>query len=226
MNILDGIRGKAASTPTKPPLAPDIANTLAAAEAELFELEAKHGNLALDAMAGEPDAASRLATLTRDLSSARENVATLKAAHKAAVDRDEANIRAQRAALRKTQIAAMRKHLDARDAAAIALSASIADAARHYRTLLDRSTKARSACPIGAIWPTATDCEPDPIRRLVQYELFRLSATEGNQDGRALPGAMMLPGYQWQPAAIPPLVDAIKRGSEHAIAELAGKETD
>ena len=223
MTILEAIRGKPGTKPAQMQ-APDVQRKLRAAEAELSELEAQHDAAALDAVIGEAGAEDRLATLNRDLTRARDHVAMLRGAHKAAIERDQAIIRAQRFALRRTQMAAMRAHLVARDAAAAALRAAIEEATKQYRALLDRSAKAIAACPIGMSWPLGTDCEADPIRRLVTHELFRLSATPGNRDGRSLPGAELpSPQVEWQPQAITPLADKIKQGSDYAISILTGR---
>ena len=224
MSLIDNLRGSPGAKPQHTVQAPEVAAKLATAEAELSELEAQHGGAALDALSGGSGATERLAGINRQLAAARDSVTTLRAAHKAAVDRDAATIRAQRAALQKTQIAAVRKHLEARDAAAVTLSAAIAEAAKHYHVLLERSAKAMAACPIGTEWPGGTMCEHDPIRRLVEHELYRASASPGNRDGRAFPGAQ-LPGmeYEWQPAAVPPLADKISAASRYVMTELTGK---
>jgi len=224
MTLIDNLRGSPGAKPTHPMQAPEVAAKLATAEGELSELEGQHGGVALDALAGVSGATERLAGINRQLATARERVATMKAAHKAALDRDEAAIRAQRAALQKTQIAAVRKHLEARDTAAVALSAAIVEATKQYHLLLDRSAKAQAACPIGTSWPGGTLCEPDPIRKLVEHELFRASASPGGHDSRDFPGAQ-LPGseYEWQPAAVPPLADKIKAASQYVMTELTAK---
>jgi hypothetical protein len=226
MTILDTIRGKPGAKPAQMQ-APDVQRKLRAAEAELAELETQHGTAALDAIVGEAGASDRLEALNRNLARSRESVATLRAAHTAAVERDEETVRAQRTALHKAQLAAVRKHLDARDAAAEALSAAIAEATKQYHVLLERSAKAQAACPIGTTWPINSLCEHDPLRKALTHELFRLSATAGNHDGRAFPGAQ-LPGmeFQWQPAAIPALVDQVKHASRYVIAKLTGKSAE
>jgi len=227
MTILETIRGKPGPKPAVllAAQAPAIAEKLKAAEAELRDLEAQHGTAALDALVGEAGAQSRFDELERNLAKVRNNVGVLRAAHKAAVERDEATIVAQRTSLRKTQLNAMRKHLEARNAAAEKFSAAIAEAAAQYHAMIDRSAKAIAACPIGSTWPQGTLCEIDPLRRVVQHEIFRLSATPGNRDGRTLPGAE-LPhvNVEWQPEAIKPLAERLKEASEFTVATLTGKE--
>src|SRR5665213_3884382 len=98
MTILEAIRGKPGTKPAQMQ-APDVQRKLRAAEAELAELEAQHDAAALDAVIGEAGAEDRLAILNGNLKKSREHVGMLRGAHKAAVERDEATINAQRSAL-------------------------------------------------------------------------------------------------------------------------------
>lgn len=220
MSVIENLRRPAAKPAAVPiPKAPDIAAQLATAENDLAALESQHGRAALDAIAGSPD---RLTALNGKLSETRERVSMLRAAHKAALERDEESIRAQRAALRKTQIAAMRKHLEMRDRAAAALSEAISEAAKQYHLLLDHSAKAQAACPIGMNWPQGD--EWNATRRYVVNEFFRVSASPGNQDGRSLPGSEEPDArFTWQPDAIPPMAEKIKAASRFVLEKITGK---
>lgn len=228
MSLIDNLRGKPgpkAAQPMPATQASAIVAKLQTAESELRALEAQHGDAALEAIGGEAGAQDRLETISAKLKGAREKISTLEAAHAAAVKRDEAMLDAQRTSLRKTQIAAMRKHLEARNAAAERFSAAMAEAAAQYRAMIDRSAKAMAACPIGSNWPQGTLCEIDPIRQLAQHEMFRLSATPGNRDGRTLPGAALpSANVEWQPQVIKPLSETLKTASDFVIAKLTGKE--
>jgi hypothetical protein len=221
MTLLETVRGRPAAK-----LAPRgaILAELKIAEAEVARLEAQHGAAALDAFANETGAEKRLEDLNRQLATGRERANTLKAAHKAAAEREEAAILAQRAALQKTQRAACLKHLQARDAAADALSIAIADAAEHYHALLDLSAKAQAACPVLTQWPDGSLCDEGSIRRLVGGEMCRVSVTAGNRDGRALPGSA-LPGteFEWQPNAIAPMAEQVKAASAFLASRLKGE---
>lgn len=222
MSVIENLRRPAAKPAAVPiPKAPDIAAQLATAENDLAALESQHGRAALDAIAGSPD---RLTALNGKLSETRERVSMLRAAHKAALERDEETIRAQRAALRKTQIAAMRKHIEARDQHAVALAVAIAEMAKHYHGLLDRSEKAERACPIGSQWPQHDGWAA--TKRYVINEFFRVSASPGNQDGRSLPGSEEPDArFTWQPDAIPPLPERIAKASAGVLAIVTGKST-
>lgn len=223
MSIIENLRRPAAKSVAGATLkAADIAAQLATAESNLVALEAEYGSIALDALAGTAGASDRLQELQRQLAETRERVSTLTAAHRAAVERDEATIRAQRTALQKTQIAAMRKHLELRDRAAAALSEAISEAAKQYHLLLDHSAKAQAACPIGMNWPQGD--EWNGTRRYVVNEFFRVSASPGNQDGRSLPGSEEPDArFTWQPDAIPPMAEKIKAASRFVLEKITGK---
>src|SRR5258708_7221122 len=90
--------------------AADIQNRLQAAKQDLAAIEARHGDLALAAIGGADGAQTAFDPATAALATARGTVATLGAAHKAAVERDEATLRKNRAALQKSQLAAVRSH--------------------------------------------------------------------------------------------------------------------
>lgn len=225
MSLIENIKNRPGPKPIQPLQADAVLAKLKYAEAELTALESQHGAAALEAVVGGSDTA--LAALNRDIAKARETVATLRAAHTAAVERDEATVRAQRAALQKTQINAVRKHLEARDAAAVALEATIKEAVKQYHEMLDRGVKAQSACPLGMPWPMGSLCEPDPIAKMVTYELYRVSASPGDEDRRAFPGSISPNAdFTWNPEAIPAIASEIKQASAHVLASLTGKTTE
>jgi len=219
MSIIETIKGRG-----KAPGQADILTNIANAEAELAELERQHGPASLAAVEQVPNAAIELEALNRKIAIARERVKTLQAAHRAAIQRNEAALAADRAAIQKSQIAAVRKHLEARDAALVAFAAKMAEATAHYHEMIDRSLKAQNACPIGMAWPDGSLCEPHMIRGLASGEFYRISATPGNADARSLPGSRAPnPDFDHNPSAIAPLVDTIKHASAYVIAKLMGK---
>src|SRR5579872_3567908 len=104
MSVIDNLRPKPApAAKSQIPTAQEIAGQLATAESELAALEKEHGKVALDALTDNPPAAHALSALEGKLIDARGRVSRLKAAYRAAVERDEAARRAQLAALQKTQ---------------------------------------------------------------------------------------------------------------------------
>jgi hypothetical protein len=220
MTLLDTVRGRVA---TKAPLPTDLKKELSAAEGRIAELESQHGAAALDTFAQEPGAQGRLDDLTRQLAAGRERVQTLRAAHRTALEREEAATLAQRAALQAAQRKAAIKHLHARDEAAAACGAALEEAAKQYRIVLERSEKAQAACPILTQWPDGNLCGLSDIRRLVTGEMYRVSATS-SRDDRALPGAHF-PSIEteWNPKAIVPLADQMKAASAWIISRLIGK---
>jgi hypothetical protein len=219
MSVID--RLKPGPRPITPLQAPEIEERIAAAEREFADVERTHGEAALDAVAGDEAAIARLNDVVAQMARTRDKITMLHAAHRAAIQRDEATVKAQRVALRKTQLASVKKHLDARDEAATALCKALEDAAKQFHLLLDRSEKAKEACPIDLEWPYDSFCEPMPIREAVVHELFRISASPGDQDSRALPGAQPTNfDYEWQPKAIAPMAPTIHKASAQTLAAL------
>lgn len=216
MALLETLRAKAPQSPT---LA-DVAARLHEAERELADVEARHGLAALEAFQS-PDT---LAGIQRDLMAARDRVELLRAAHKAAINREEQETRRQRAALQKAQVAAVRKHLEARNKAASALVQRIEDVAALYRTLLEASAKAQAACPVGIAWPGGSLCADGELRGLVQAEFYRASAQPGDKDRRALPGSQSPHvNLSHDPKAIPAMDQAVVDASAFVLATLTGK---
>lgn len=215
-------------TKTAAPREAEIARQLSEAEDLLGALDLERGAVALEAMTGNASAEARLAEINRKLAPAKEHVETLRAARRAIVARDEANLREQRAAQRRIQINALRQHLGARDTAAEKLAGLLVEAVKQWRVLLDRSAKAQSACPIGSVWPVGgTECGDLEIRRLVARELFRVSDDRdgGNGNPKAFPGAQSPSAqYLYQPEALPPMVDTIKAASAYVLNKLASEQ--
>jgi hypothetical protein len=219
MSIISNFAGK-----PKVVTAADIQNRLQAAQQELAAIEARHGDLALAAIGGADGAQTEFDAATAALTKARGTVATLSAAHKAAIERDEANLRRSRAALQKSQLAAVRSHLNARDAAADAIATAIAEMAKQWKLLLERSAKARNANPIGGKFPSGALCGVQELQTLVAYELHR-ACTDGNGGevgGEELPGSLRF-AEGWPPTAAPPLVEKLRAASLHVVAVLTGK---
>jgi hypothetical protein len=217
MSIVETLKAKTAA---KSLSSSDIKSELSAAEAILAETEAAHGEAALAAMTGS-GAASALRDLETRLTDQRQRVATLRAAHQAAIRREEAAVAAQRASLRKSQYIALTRHVAARNAAAKAFATAIEEAAKQYRALHTHSLKARQACPIGLQFEGGPTFEQDGLRTLIAAEMFRVSAQDGNKDGLKLPeAAPNHVNYQSAPSHIPPLVDTITKASERTVAHL------
>ena len=187
---------------------------LRAAQNKAAALEGEYGAACLDAVAGIEGGSARLDAMQSDLARARGDVKTLEVALGAARDRDQENLRKSRVAMQKTQLAACRTHLRARDEAAEALSAALAEAAKHWRVLVERSAKAEAANPIGGNWPDGAICSANELFRPVQLEMARLCALAGCED--------LLPGVPHVDDAIgvTPLLPKIKEASAQMLAVL------
>src|SRR4029077_9783323 len=97
-------------------------------------------------------------------------------AHDAATAADQRAHAAKVARLYNSQLAAAKGHLRARDAAAQRMSVHIENAVADYRTMLEESTAARRACPVGALWPDASKTGAPELVRLVAHEVLRLGS--------------------------------------------------
>jgi hypothetical protein len=225
MSLIESLRPKAA---VHKPQVPDILRKLETARAELASIATRHAEAALDALTGGADAIAALDSVNRELGMARERIENLSAAHKAAIDRDQAAARAQRASLQRTQINALRKHLEMRDQAAIALADIVGKFSVEYRKLVDHSAKAVGACPLGYEWPDGVAlCIPDEIKVVVGAELWRVADVRNPHEYRngehplAPPGAAAdqadFIGY---PTRTPPLAERIARATSAILARL------
>lgn len=223
----------AAEAPAKPgflrlkpgaPIAPAIRANLADAQAKLDGLLREHGDIALEAALGTPGAAGKLADIDTEIATLRAKVATLSAALSAAEARDAATIRAQRAAIQRTQINAVKAHLGRRNNAAARFASAIEEAARQWKLLLEHSHKAQAANPIGGAWPTGSLCDLPALRHAVEREMWRVGGDAAIGGKAALPGGN---AHEFQnrhdPAGLPKLADVLKTAADATVAELEGR---
>jgi hypothetical protein len=225
MSVIDTIRGKAPSPPATKfpqPALPIVRRKLDEAQAALAAQEQKCAELGVDVAMGEIDP-SVLTTERKVLYGLRQDVEQLQAAAKVAEQRDKTTLEAQRQSIRKTQLAAARKHLQARDAAAAALSAALTEASKQYRLLVEHSAQAQAAKPIGLNqWPGAEEFKPSAIARLVAAEMYRVSAdVVGVGIRNVLPGAAA-PDimHKHNPQGVAPLAETISKTSAGVAARL------
>lgn len=209
------------------PTAEKIAADLRAAESDLQAAESDHGQAALDAVSGRPE---RLQEAEKRLSECRSRSATLRAALQAAKARDEQQRRELVAGMRKTQISAMKKHLQLRDAAAVKFTGLMEEALEQYRFLLQHSEKARilidqlSRAMFNEAYSGGAMVEDFKLIRAVANEFARISAAPGSI-AQALPGSELPSAtYEHQPEKIPPMIDQIRKGSNWITARLSGQE--
>jgi hypothetical protein len=190
------------------PLAPQIAEKLAAAEEHLADLQLRLGSIALADQLGEVGASEELAALGGQLRSATDAVAQLGAAHQRALEADAAT---EAAALRERQAAsleALEGHAAARLEVVIRLAASIEAAHRDFNLMRDLTDQMLASVPEGASVPPGLILEFPAT--LIAGEMFRHSE----------PGGVCLPGsqppdfsFRDHPGAIEPAVDVVKRSN-------------
>ena len=193
---------------------------LAKARQDVAGFQAEHGEAALAAVAGTAGAQNRLDGLRHALAQAQGEVSTLDAALIAAKERDAAALRKNRAALQKTQFAALRKHLEARDAAAEALVAAIAETARQWKILVERSAKAQAANPIGGIFPDGALTTEGALLEALELEIARAFAVERVE--ASYPGLRPIDAAELAPA----LMGKIKNASAHVVKAIASRQAE
>ena len=220
-SLIDSLK----SRPKPPPPNPvaDVAAKLKTAQDELTRLEAQYGEQALDALLDNSDTGP----LSRKLATAREHVETIRAAHKAALEREQQEIQRQRAELQKAQLKAVKKALANRDAAAELLQTKIKEAAEQFHILLDESAAARKACPVGFSWPGGDLCGDSDLMTLVANALYRENVRPGKPLDRRdfpVPAADDL-AHVDDPKAIPELGKSIKDASAYVLSKLTSKAT-
>lgn len=225
MSLIDRFKSDPAAADAKipPMISPKIAADLQQAEAALATLQARYDGAALSAALNEPGASGVLADLLAGIATARDRVTALTAAHRAALTRDEASARQARALIQKTQINAVKSHLQRRDKAAERLAKLLEEAMAEWKLLTVHSEKAKLANPIGGEWPDGGCNGLGEVRRLVEQELFRLG-NETVVSGRTFPGAKVYHhDLDNNPPAVPPLADVLRKASEHVMAVLTGR---
>lgn len=217
--------------PTGPEQAPPIAAKVAEAEQQIASLRHKRPEYALGVVNGIEGADARLAEVDAKLGELERRLNVLNAAHDAAVAADRRMFAAQRAALHATQVAKVKRELDARGEAAARLSKAIETATAAFRDLIEHSRQAQRANPVGGIWPKGSYCEDDKIIELVQRELWRLGGSDyaawasgPDRPPPPFPGGEPLNWIERQPSKCPPLVERLKQASERTLSVLTGQE--
>jgi hypothetical protein len=169
---------------------------------------------------------ARLAALEKEIASARANVGKLKAAHGAALARDDAAILAQRASLYKAQFNTIKRQLERRNQAAQELQDAFGIVADKFKIMIEASRAAKNATPVGTTWPE--DALPalidfDGIKLLVSNEMYRVAGDPALGNKFTYPGAKQTPGNEGQPHLIEPLVDRMKAHTAFVLEKLTGK---
>ena len=204
-----------------------VSEKLGVAQQALADLERQHRPLALSATLDEDGGARKLAAFEKEMAATRDRIATLKVALESALESDEKELAAMRAAAYTTQLRSISLHLGRRDTAAEKLAEAIAAAADAWRTLLDHSFEARKSCPPGTHWPDFSLCDTGALSRLVAQELHRQSGGRNVRDSSglrdALPGSWPGPmDRALNPQAIPPLVETVRAASKRTMDQLTG----
>jgi len=207
--------------------APQIALRLKEAETNVADIELRHQQAAFDSVSDVPGSADILATTKNELKVARETVATLRDAHKAALEKDERERRRILAEHNKTIIRVCRSHLAARDTAAERLSVALVEAIAQYKIMVERGGKAKAAVPDWGL-SRGKLVDSDELYRLVQQEIARLYGIPPSINGDCpFPGGNTHDIHtKLQPELLAPLADTLSAATAGIIENLTGKEVE
>lgn len=214
---------KGESPPTQRTVA-ELQAALAAAEAVLPEIDANEGLLALDAADGKEGAEAALQKAADSRREAIQRVQTLRAAIKAASERENAASSKARAEIRATQIANVQRFLKRREREAEALTQSLTATIQHFRALFDLSDRARIAWPGGRA-PAGTALNLPEITAMIEGEIFRLggSAFVGGGQGvtPSFPGGKQT-DFRIPPDKMPSLVQLLAQADDFGVQNMIG----
>jgi hypothetical protein len=172
------------------PLAPQVAERLAAAEAAQADLQTRVSALALDEELGESGAGTRRKALEAELASAVATVTRLRNAHRQALQRDARAEIASTAKRLETQFAELQHAAGVRHAAMVQLCTAIEAASNAYRTYIAATTVMQDVFPDGTKRPAGSEIMFSYATDLVAGEMHRHSDPgQIGQRGSALPGA-------------------------------------
>jgi hypothetical protein len=208
------------------PIAPAVAEKLAAAEQHRADLESEIAVVALDAALERPGAAAKLSALEKQINVARDRCSQLSAASRLAKQRDSRMEIQATAKARQAQVATMQRHADARLKAMEDFSRSIKPAADAYAKFLTETDNMANAAPTGIlqqaiIWDlleTMLDGQvwPASVDIIAAGEIYRHSAAA---KGRALMPGASPPTMQLRdmPDKIEPIAEGVKRLNEYLL---------
>jgi hypothetical protein len=227
-------------TPLKPAPGTDsaevVAPKLADAQTKLAELEAQATAAALSAALGEMGASARLTDINSLLDVARRDTVQLQSAYVLAQQRDamaQAEIDSRG---RRSQIAEMKKHADARLEAAIQMCAALKKASLAYSEFLRLTDLMATSMPLGLLnhvvpWHQI-EIEidgrlfPARIENVVAGEMYRHAdlSRRDRPSGAALPGSAAPVEHQrLNPAAIEPADKAVQRANAWLLGLIEGR---
>ncbi|HVM77630.1 MAG TPA: hypothetical protein VMU06_01335 [Stellaceae bacterium] len=199
-----------------------IAERIRATEAEIARLDGDLGQTALAEFLGAEGATEKATALCQQMEEQRTMLTKLKSAHIAALEREEIEQRRVRAQLARTQIRNVKECLKARDEAAVALNGTVAEVCRQFRILIDKSAKAKAACPLDMKWPNDALCDFGDLRRLTEEALWKHGGNPAIGARDNFPGGKTSVLFAGQPENIPDLAETIKKASSHVLAALEG----
>jgi hypothetical protein len=214
------------------PLAPMVAEEIAAAENELAALEAGRGDAALSAMSEGGDV-NAIAKLNSEAANIRVRIFNLQAAHRTASERDERRAAEERHRQRIEGLAAFTAACARRDEAVEKYCAGVKLAAEALADVHEFSTAIEILIPAGTQLPRGHSvynaellvegggAQSAPISHVAAFEMMRHSRPG---QGAIMPGARNFSlSTSSNPGAVESWADASKRTSEFLIEAIANQ---
>lgn len=206
-------------------LAEKIVPRLAEAKAALAMLELQREVITLDWGLEKPGAEERMEAFDRDIEKATAKVKGLELALTAATAKDEAEERQRWAAIIRSQIGAVRSHLNARMRAAAKFTKAAEELNAAWLEMIAEADKAKAARPVGSEWPLYQSlCEFGHTKQLCERELYRIGGDDTIGNLKSLPGGKA--GDQrlvHNHRAIKPMAEELKVALDDTIAVLQGR---
>jgi hypothetical protein len=231
MSITDSLKRRIGRPPmpTGPDLAPSVQAKIDDATARIRAIQQDIPAASLDAVQEVEGAADRLAGLQSQLAAVGAELATLQHAFGEAEQVDKRKWAQQRAAIHRSSWLAVKKHLEARDAAAQTMSVSIENAVQAYREMVEAADKAMRAGQVLASQNLATSghrLAQSELYKAASFELFRLGTPWPVQPGdrtKVFPFDKSVTS-QIRGEAGRPLAEELRQRSADLLAELDGSE--
>jgi hypothetical protein len=213
---------------TDAPFAPVVEEEIVSAESDLAKLEAGRGAAALSAMTEGGDV-NAIAKLDAEAASIRARIFNLRAAYRAANERDARQAAEAWYQRQLSDLGAFAAALAERDAAVIKFCESMKIAAESYREIFELSDAVAVLLPEGTQLPSGFSAhhgevrvdglpQAAPLDHLASHEMFRHSGVTRPGQSGALPGSKPFSlSTLFRADAIEPWDESSKRLSDYFV---------
>ena len=241
MSVLADIRDKVRGKPGPAPITLEVVvSQLAETEADIADLNSRiatatvnlntlrvvRDEAAILSVKGDGEADLRYARAMKGIEEQETLLVKLNAALRFASDKSSKLANEKAKAASEAQIKAVERLARKRHERATALEATIKQYVKDWKSLLDANLNISLAYPGGsAAIHAGSMIEPAKIVAAVERVLYKYGAvlpTGGPPGQRSIPGARGDVANQWQPHALPSLVEQIEDGNRVLMSSITG----